>query len=84
MVWRGCPAVRRSAGGPRQDLTLIGFGLAVPDVGFASVVSGPSAYYDDPDRTAAMLRTFQRLSELALSPADTKNAINRKMKEFRQ
>lgn len=65
-------------------LTVLEFGLAVPRVGFASVVSGPSTYYDEGERTAAMLRTFQRLSELALSPADTQVAISRKIEEFRR
>lgn len=63
-------------------LTVLEFGLAVPRVGFASVVHGPSTYYDEGERTAAMLRTFQRLSELALSPEDTRQVIIRKKEEF--
>lgn len=63
-------------------LTVLEFGLAVPRVGFASVVHGPSTYYDEGERTAAMLRTFQRLSELALSPEDSRNAFARKKEEF--
>ncbi|MGH3940441.1 MAG: helix-turn-helix domain-containing protein [Pseudonocardiaceae bacterium] len=63
-------------------LTVLEFGLAVPRVGFASVVHGPSTYYDESERTAAMLRTFQRLTQLALSPEETRRAITRKKEEF--
>lgn len=63
-------------------LTVLEFGLAVPRVGFASVVDGPSTYYDEGERTAAMLRTFQRLAEIALSQEDTRRAISRKKGEF--
>jgi len=63
-------------------LTVLEFGLAVPRVGFASVVHGPSTYYDEGERTAAMLRTFQRLTEIALSPEDTRSVITRKKEEF--
>jgi hypothetical protein len=63
-------------------MTVLEFGLAVPRVGFATVVDGPSTYYDEDERTAAMLRTFQRLTDLALSPADTRHAIVSKIEEF--
>ncbi|MCA1565837.1 MAG: helix-turn-helix domain-containing protein [Acidobacteria bacterium] len=63
-------------------LTVLEFGLAVPRVGFASVVHGPSTYYDEGERTGVMIRTFQRLGEIALSPEDTHTAINRKREEF--
>lgn len=64
-------------------LTVLEFGLAVPRVGFASVVHGSSTYIDDGERTAVMLRTFHRLAELALEPADTRRAITRKKEEFK-
>lgn len=63
-------------------LTVLEFGLAVPRVGFASVVHGPSTYYDEGERTSAMLRTFQRLTELALDPDETRKAIARKKEEY--
>lgn len=63
-------------------MKVLEFGLAVPRVGFVAVVHGPSTYYDEDERTAAMLRTFQRLTDLALSPANTRQAITRKIAEF--
>jgi hypothetical protein len=63
-------------------MRVLEFGLAVPRVGFATVIHGPSTYYDEDEHTSAMLRTFQRLTELALSPADTRKAITRKIAEF--
>ncbi|MCP2168014.1 helix-turn-helix domain-containing protein [Goodfellowiella coeruleoviolacea] len=63
-------------------LTLLEFGASVPRIGFASVVYGPSTYYDDPGDTGAMLRNFQRLNDLSLSVADTRKSISRKLERL--
>ncbi|MHA6802639.1 helix-turn-helix domain-containing protein [Salinifilum ghardaiensis] len=63
-------------------LTLLEFGDAVPRVGFASVVHGPSAYFDTAEDTEAMFRTLQRLEHLALDVRDTADAIAEKRKEW--
>ena len=56
-------------------LTVFGFGDRGSPVGFASVVYGPSTYFDSESDTAALLRAFDRLQELALSPEDSVRLI---------
>jgi hypothetical protein len=56
-------------------LTIFGFGERGAPVGFASVVYGPSTYFDSEADTAAMLRAFKRLEELALSPEESARLI---------
>ncbi len=63
-------------------LTLLEFGDTVPRVGFASVVHGPSAYFDTAEDTEAMFRTLQRLGDLALDVRDTADAIVEKREEW--
>ncbi|MGW1682626.1 DUF5753 domain-containing protein [Saccharopolyspora sp. NPDC002376] len=63
-------------------LTVLEFGAAVPRVGFASVVIGPSAFYDAAEDTSSMLRTFQRLADLALDHDETKAELVRKRKRL--
>jgi hypothetical protein len=46
------------------------------------VVWGPAAYYDNGEDTAAMLRTFRRLSDLALTTEDTRNCILQKLQRW--
>jgi hypothetical protein len=45
------------------------------------VVFGPSAYFDEEPDTAALLRAFERLEELALSPKESARLIRRIDKE---
>jgi transcriptional regulator with XRE-family HTH domain len=52
-------------------LTVFGFGRRGSPVGFAPVVYGPSTYFDNESDTAAMLRAFGRLEELALSRVES-------------
>lgn len=60
-------------------LTVLDFGISAPRVGFASVVYGPSTYYGEDVDTAALLRTFKRFRELALSPDESKQLIRKKL-----
>jgi transcriptional regulator with XRE-family HTH domain len=62
-------------------LTIFGFGGRGRPVGFASVVYGPSTYFDSEQDTAAMLRAFDRLSALALSPGESVRLIREIDKE---
>lgn len=55
--------------------TVFRFGGTGLPVGVAHVVNGPSTYYDDEPDTAAMLRAFDRLRELALSPESSSKLI---------
>jgi transcriptional regulator with XRE-family HTH domain len=55
---------------------VFGFGGAAPPVGMAKVVFGPEVYFDDPADTAALLRAFDRLRELALPPEESRQLIN--------
>jgi transcriptional regulator with XRE-family HTH domain len=52
-------------------VTVFGFGERGSPVGFASVVYGPSTYFDNESDTVAMLRAFGRLEELALGPEES-------------
>jgi transcriptional regulator with XRE-family HTH domain len=56
-------------------LTVFGFGDKVSAVGFAPVVFGPSTYFDNESDIVAMLRAFERLQELALSPEESARLI---------
>jgi transcriptional regulator with XRE-family HTH domain len=56
-------------------VTILGFGDRGSPVGFASVVYGPSTYFDNESDTAAMRRAFDRLHELALTPAESERFI---------
>jgi hypothetical protein len=44
-------------------------------VGFSRVVYGPSTYFDDESDTAALLRAFERLEELAASAEESARLI---------
>ncbi|WP_197523553.1 helix-turn-helix domain-containing protein [Actinokineospora pegani] len=60
-------------------LTVFEFGISLPRIGFALVVTGPSTYVDDSEDTANMLRALYRLSELSLTPEETRAAITQKL-----
>jgi hypothetical protein len=57
------------------------FSGSAPPVGFTPVVYGPSTYFGDEEDTAALLRAFQRLQGMALSPKKSVELIRRKAKE---
>lgn len=63
-------------------LTVLEFGISVPRIGFASVVVGPSTYYDDGEDTTSMLRTIQRLSDLSLSPEESRKDVASKLERL--
>lgn len=75
---------RTAANNPARGggLTILEFDGSVPRIGFASVVHGPSAYYDDEEDTDVMLRVFRRLVDLSLSPEDTRKRIIEKMERL--
>ncbi len=56
-------------------LTVLLFGEKGAPVGFSTVVFGPSTYFDQEPDTAALLRGFRRVQELALSPKDSVRLI---------
>jgi transcriptional regulator with XRE-family HTH domain len=58
-------------------LTILLFGDKGPPVGFSTVVFGPSTYFDQESDTAALLRGFHRLQELALDPDESVRLIRR-------
>jgi len=64
-------------GNPAQGagLTVLLFGDKGPPVGFSTVVFGPSTYFDQESDTAALLRGFHRLQELALDPNESVRLI---------
>lgn len=61
-----------AAGG---GLTIFDFGDRGAPVGFSTVVYGPSTYFDDKSDTAALLRAFERLEELAASAEESARLI---------
>jgi transcriptional regulator with XRE-family HTH domain len=70
-------------GNPAQGagLTVLHFGHKGSPVGFCPVVFGPSTYFDQESDTAALLRGFRRVQELALSPKDSMRLIRQIDKE---
>lgn len=56
-------------------LTVFGFGDKGSPVGFASVVFGPSTYFDDESDTTVLLRALSRLRQLSLSPEESARFI---------
>jgi transcriptional regulator with XRE-family HTH domain len=64
----------RAGGNPAQHggLSMLRFGEALRPVGFLPVVYGPSTYFDKVTDTERILRAFNKLRELALSPEETR------------
>lgn len=62
-------------------LTILGFGDKGSPVGFSTVVFGPSTYFDQETDTAALLRGFRRVQELAPDPDDSVRLIRQIAKE---
>ncbi|MBP2337132.1 transcriptional regulator with XRE-family HTH domain [Saccharothrix coeruleofusca] len=53
-----------------------------PRIGYAPTLYGPTTYYDQPADTTAMACAFDRASELALSPAESRALLIESLKEF--
>jgi len=64
-----------------NGLLIFGFGDRGAPIGYAEAVPGPSTYYDDQKDTAAMLRAFYRVWELALSRMESRRLIERILEE---
>lgn len=64
-------------GNPAQGggMTVLGFGDRGSPVGFTHAVFGPSTYFDQDDDTAALLRAFGRVRDLALDPDESVRLI---------
>jgi transcriptional regulator with XRE-family HTH domain len=61
--------------------TVFSFGSNGIPVGFSNVVFGPSTYYHDEADTEIMLRGFDRLRELALSPEESRRLIEKTLED---
>jgi hypothetical protein len=72
------------AGAP--DNPALGGGLivmdfdAAPRIGYVAALYGPTTYYDHVDDTEPMLLVFNRVRELALSPADSRALLIKALK----
>ncbi len=66
-------------GNPAQGggITILGFGDRGSPIGFTPSVFGPSTYFDQEADTAALLRGFHRLQELALDREESVRLIRR-------
>lgn len=62
-------------------MTILGFGDKGSPIGFTPAVFGPSTYFDQESDTAALLRGFRRVQELALDPDDSVRLIRQIDKE---
>lgn len=77
------PAIRVLANGTYgnpargSNLLVFGFGDRGAPIAYAQSAFGPSAYQDDPASTAAMLRAFDRVWELALDRKESRRLIER-------
>lgn len=56
--------------------TVFSFGDKGTPIGYSATILGSSAYYHDEADTAAMMRTFDRLRDLALSPAQSRRLVD--------
>ncbi|WP_367136055.1 helix-turn-helix domain-containing protein [Saccharothrix sp. HUAS TT1] len=69
------PATAADNPAPHGGLTLLSFAEPAPPVGFVSVVYGPSPYLDQRSDTEALTRVFDQLRGMALSPAESRAAL---------
>jgi transcriptional regulator with XRE-family HTH domain len=61
--------------------TVFRFGDKGTPVGFSSWVFGPSTYFDQEADTTILLRAFDRVQELALSPEKSRQLVNKIARE---
>jgi hypothetical protein len=66
---------------PNGGITVLDFGGSAPRVAFTPIVYGPSTYFDDENDTAALLRAFTRIQDLALDSAGTVELVRKKLQE---
>jgi hypothetical protein len=59
-----------------NSLLIFTFGERGTPIGYSAAALGPSTYYDDEKDTAAMLRAFYRVWELALSRRESRRFID--------
>lgn len=64
-----------------NSLLIFGFGERGAPVGYSAAALGPSTYYDHEKDTAAMLRAFYRVWELALSRKESRRLIEALLEE---
>lgn len=64
-----------------NSLLIFGFGEQGGPIGYSAAALGPSTYHDDEKDTAAMLRAFYRVWELALSRKESRRLIERILEE---
>lgn len=71
------------SGNPAQSggLIMLRFGDLLRPVGMLPVIYGPSTYFDQTEDTERMLRAFNKLRELALSPQDSRVLLESALKE---
>jgi hypothetical protein len=74
-----------ASGNPVQGggLIMLRFGELLRPVGFLPVVYGPSVYLDETEDTERIMRAFNRLRDLALSPQATRVFLEKKLRESR-
>jgi len=60
-------------------LIMLRFGELLRPVGFLPVVYGPSVYLDDTSDTERIMRAFNRLRDIALSPQATRLLLEKKL-----
>ncbi|APU14301.1 helix-turn-helix domain-containing protein [Actinoalloteichus fjordicus] len=65
---------------PGGGLILLDF-VAAPAIGFVSVLFGPCTYHDQKQDIDAMARAFGRVSQLALSPEESRGLLIKRLKE---
>jgi transcriptional regulator with XRE-family HTH domain len=72
-----------AVGNPVQGggLIMLRFGELLRPVGFLPVVYGPSVYLDDTADTERIMRAFNRLRDIALSPQATRMFLEKKLEE---
>jgi transcriptional regulator with XRE-family HTH domain len=66
---------------PSSGLMMLRFGEVLRPVSFLPVVYGPSIYFDQTEDTERIMRAFNKLRELALSPAETRAVLEERLKE---
>jgi transcriptional regulator with XRE-family HTH domain len=66
---------------PNGGLIMLRFGEVLRPVGFLSVLYGPSVYFDETEDTERIMRAFNKLRSLALSPEETRALLEKKLRE---
>lgn len=69
------PVTARDNPAQHGGLSMLRFGEVLRPVGFLPVVYGPSTYFDKVTDTERIMRAFNKLRELALTPAETRSYL---------